>query len=407
MDWIQIVVQRHASSSPIQLEFRHRQAHFISATSKKQASSQDIQLATSHAAKFRVGTRQGAGLVILGLGFSRSAQIKEVALTEYVSEGVFLDTLVKPQASSGVSQFILAWRKNWTNKLWSRKVASSGTDTDRYLDFCAIVILVWHSTYFDLILLSNLLEFAGANSPLLSKAKGVHMVPHVRVNVPLPERKPFPAFLSTIFPIQFPRNELVGRIHRALVDCQQTRHATTRLVKTAFEGFAKSTGNSGKLVFSWYETHAADSDNWVGRPNCGLPSSRNSNRPAGPAHAWLSHVEWGDRRSLRTFYLNWVHTEDHLWPCKYPSRTPTLSPKRFMKAPCHIWLIGTRSLNQFFFAFALASELRPFDESFVADHVFGSEAYTRKLVTLRYPYSYWPPSARYLLMQGRCVGLGL
>ena len=92
----------------------------------------------SHAAKFRAGPRQGADLVILDLGFSRSAQIKEVALTEYVSGQAFLDTSVKYQASSRLSQLSLAWREDWIDKLWCMKVGSSGTDTDQYLDFCAI-----------------------------------------------------------------------------------------------------------------------------------------------------------------------------------------------------------------------------------------------------------------------------
>jgi hypothetical protein len=38
---------------------------------------------------------------------------------------------------------------------------------------------------------------------------------------------------------------MVGRNHRALVDCQQTR-----LVMTAFEEFAKPIGSPGRLEFS-------------------------------------------------------------------------------------------------------------------------------------------------------------
>ena len=142
--------------------------------------------------------------------------------------------------------------------MWTRKLDSSGTNTDQTLDVFAVaealedsgvtkdsVILVWHSTYYDLILLSNFLESAGANLPLPSRENRVRLVPHVRANVPPHNGKPFPATLSTIFPELFPCHELVGRNHRALVDCQQTL-----LVMTAFEEFAKPIDSPGRLDFS-------------------------------------------------------------------------------------------------------------------------------------------------------------
>ena len=150
----------------ISSEFRGRPSHFMSATSKQWTSSQDIQLAMSRAAGIRAGHRQGTDLVILDIEFSRSGQVKEVALIEYVSGRVLLDTLVKPQAPPELSQFKLAWRRGLIDQLWSRKLDSSGENTDQDLDVWAIaevledsgvtkdsVILVWHSTYyrFDLI----------------------------------------------------------------------------------------------------------------------------------------------------------------------------------------------------------------------------------------------------------------
>jgi hypothetical protein len=84
-------------------------------------------------------------------------------------------------------------------------------------------------------------------------------VPHVRASVPPHNGKPVPATLSTIFPIPFPRHELVGRSRRALVDCQQTR-----LLMAAFEEFAKPIGSPGRLEFSDIKTYAADSGQLVG-----------------------------------------------------------------------------------------------------------------------------------------------
>ena len=149
-----------------------------------------------------------------------------------------------------------------------------GTNTDQYLDVCAIaealedsgvttdsVILVWHSTYYDLTLLGNFLEPAGANSLLPSRANCVRLVPHVRANIPPHNGKPFPATLSTIFPILFPRHELVGRNHRALVDCQQTR-----LVMMAFEEFAKPISSPGRLDFSDNKPTQQTLDHWFVHP---------------------------------------------------------------------------------------------------------------------------------------------
>jgi hypothetical protein len=56
----------------ISSEFRGRQVHIMSATSKQWTSSQDIQLAMSRAAEIRAGHRQGTDLVILDIEFSRS-----------------------------------------------------------------------------------------------------------------------------------------------------------------------------------------------------------------------------------------------------------------------------------------------------------------------------------------------
>src|SRR5438045_2542176 len=152
----------------ISSEFRGRQAHFMSATSKKWTSSQDIQLAMSRAAEIRAGHRQGTDLVILDIEFSRNGQVKEVALIEYVSGRVLLDTLVKPQAPPELSRLKLAWRRGLIDQLWSRKLDSSGTNTDQDLDVCAIaetledcgvtkdvVILVWTTTDYQLSLLDN------------------------------------------------------------------------------------------------------------------------------------------------------------------------------------------------------------------------------------------------------------
>jgi hypothetical protein len=273
----------------ISSEFRGRQRQFMSAASKQWTSSQDIQLAMSRAAEIRAGHRQGTDLVILDIEFNRCGQVKEIALIEYISGRVLLDTLVKPQVPLELSQLKLAWRRGLIDQLWSRKLDSSGTNTDQDLDVFAIaealedsgvtkesVILVWHSTYYDLTLLGNFLESAGANSPLPSRANCVRLVPHVRANMPPHNGKPFPATLSAIFPILFPCHELVGRNHRALVDCQQTR-----LVMMAFEEFAKPIGSPGRLDFSDIKPTQQTLDYWLVDPTLVSYHQETQNRANG------------------------------------------------------------------------------------------------------------------------------
>ena len=67
-------MQRH-DLAQISSEFRGRQAHFMSATSKQWTSSQDVHLAMTRAAKIRAGNRQGTDLVIVDIKFNRSGQV--------------------------------------------------------------------------------------------------------------------------------------------------------------------------------------------------------------------------------------------------------------------------------------------------------------------------------------------
>lgn len=272
MNWSQIGIQCHDMIRPkISSEFRARQVHIMSATSKQLTSNQNIRLAMSRAAEIRAGHRQGTDLVILDIQFNRSGQVKEVALIEYVSGRVLLNTLVKHQAPLELFQLKVAWRRGLMDQLWSRELDSSGTNTDQDLDVCAItealqnsgvtkdfVILVWNSTYYNLTLFVNVLEPAEANSPLPSRANCVRVVPHVRANVPPHDGKPFPGTLSKILPILFPNHGLVGRKHRALVDSQQTR-----LVMTAFEEFANRIGSPGRLKFSSVKPTHQTLENWL------------------------------------------------------------------------------------------------------------------------------------------------
>jgi hypothetical protein len=58
----------------------------------------------SCATEIKAGHRKGIDLAILDIEFGRSSQVKEVALIEYLSGRVLLDTLVTPQTPPELSQ---------------------------------------------------------------------------------------------------------------------------------------------------------------------------------------------------------------------------------------------------------------------------------------------------------------
>ena len=70
--------------------------------------------------------------------------------------------------------------------------------------------------------------------------------------------------------------KLVGRNHRALVDCQQTR-----LVMTAFEEFAKPIGSPERLEFSDIKPTQQTLDNWLVDPTLVSHHQETQNRADG------------------------------------------------------------------------------------------------------------------------------
>ena len=81
--------------------------------------------------------------------------------------------------------------------------------------------LTWHQAPTDLKLLRRFLGSAGYTDILPLDKNCVPLIPIFRPNCQ--EAKSFPLALEVLFPVMFPRHNLIGLNHQALVDCQQTR----------------------------------------------------------------------------------------------------------------------------------------------------------------------------------------
>lgn len=105
------------------------------------------------------------------------------------------------------------------------------------------IILVYHSWTMDLIILREFLESSGYLGILPSDDNCVPMLQPLRQNLHYrrPADQRISLALECLFPIMFPRHELVGLNHQALVDCQQTR-----LVCIAYDELCKPIGDRGE-----------------------------------------------------------------------------------------------------------------------------------------------------------------
>jgi hypothetical protein len=77
----------------------------------------------------------------------------------------------------------------------------------------------------DLRLLRQLLESSGYDDILPSDENCISLIPLFRENIfkGVPRDQTFWLRLEVVFPLMFPRHDLVGLNHQALFDCRQTR----------------------------------------------------------------------------------------------------------------------------------------------------------------------------------------
>lgn len=232
------------------MDIRVLQQCISTAKSKRWNFDSDFEAAITRTAEIREGKRPGSDLVVLDLEFlPSSGQILEIAVVESVSGKILLDTKVKHDClnllsnkldyMAGISSFRM------TQKFFGKSLEAytqNGQDVHaiaKALKSAGItkqtIILVWHSSWYDLTLLQGFLEAAGYSDILPSKENCVRLVPFLWMNMPPPAgRRRFPGKLEVIFPLFFPCHKLIGMNHHALEDCLQTR-----LLMMAFEKLVK------------------------------------------------------------------------------------------------------------------------------------------------------------------------
>ena len=201
------------------------------------------------------GESSGVQVACLDLEFSpTTGKVFEIGICEYFTGKVLMDTAVEHgdrPASRALHQSLAVGRPTHHPfmEMMSRRIASKiySSASKKFrgrLNVYEIasqlreagitpqtIFLTWHQSTTDFIRLRDLLEQEGYTDILQSNERCFPMIPSFKKNLHrLPGNKPFPVALEVLFPLLFPKHELVGRNHRALVDALQLR-----LVATVFE----------------------------------------------------------------------------------------------------------------------------------------------------------------------------
>ncbi len=186
------------------------------------------------------GKRSGAGLVILDTEFSpASSQIWEFAFIERVSGRILVNTIVNHEKGVKHNGLIDQPYLQWMSKLKGDEVYNlSRTSNIGRLNVHEIaskiqtasitpntIVPVYHKSAYDLRILRQFLESAGYSGILPSNENCIPLLQLLRPNLQevLPGGVKVSLALEHLFPIMYPRSELVGLNHQALIDCQQTR----------------------------------------------------------------------------------------------------------------------------------------------------------------------------------------
>ena len=204
------------------------------------------------------GKRAGSDLVILDDEFSpASSQVWEFAIVERVSGKVLINTTIEHKDGQDHS----TWGDHPFLKMMSRSKAAQVFSPFRIRDIGRInvdeiasqlqeagitqdtIILVYHKSPFDLRILRGFLESAGYHGILPPDENCIPLLQLLRPNLSVAPlgHKGFPLSLEVLFPIMYPRHQLVGLNHQALEDCQQTR-----LVCMAFDQLCKPIAERGE-----------------------------------------------------------------------------------------------------------------------------------------------------------------
>ncbi|MCJ1477979.1 hypothetical protein MMC13_006654 [Lambiella insularis] len=183
----------------------------------------------------RDGKRPGSDLVILDDEYSfASKQLWEFSLIERVSGNILINTTIVHQDGLDHtpvgSRYVKMWSKIQAMKIFSSRRQNIDSMTAHQVAqklkrtgiHPGTIILVWAVNIGDLTILRNFLESTGYFDILPSDENCIPLIHVLRPNLPKIGQSPFPLRLEVLFPVMFPRHQLIGLNHAALVDCQQT-----------------------------------------------------------------------------------------------------------------------------------------------------------------------------------------
>lgn len=197
------------------------------------------------------GKRPGSSLVVLDDEWSPATrELWQFAIIEQVSGRILINTSVEHEDSVDRNPlFEDTIQKRISQKKEQALFGPSRKGKIGYMNVheisCSLrkaqinedtIFLVYHTGYFDLTLLRELLQTAGYYGILPPNKNCIPMINVIRPNFSKEkvQGKAFPLKLGILFPTMFPSHPLVGLNHQALEDCQQTR-----LVCQAFDELCK------------------------------------------------------------------------------------------------------------------------------------------------------------------------
>ncbi|KAI3586106.1 hypothetical protein IWW34DRAFT_862114 [Fusarium oxysporum f. sp. albedinis] len=163
-------------------------------------------------------------------------ELYETAIIDRVSGETLLNTLIahtEETKSAVPSRRTQGEKVGIISQLWKKKVygRSRGLalldvhQVAKRLQECGItpetIFLAWHVSCADLQILTGFLAKGGYRNILPKDRNCFPLIPLFRENVP---KGCFPLRFEIVYPVMFPRSDLCGHNHRALVDCKQARN---------------------------------------------------------------------------------------------------------------------------------------------------------------------------------------
>ncbi|KAG4294906.1 hypothetical protein FPRO06_01491 [Fusarium proliferatum] len=188
--------------------------------------------------RVRQPVREGLGqnLVIIDNEFDPiTHELYETAIIDRVSGKTLLNTLIahtEETKSAVPSRRTQGEKVEIISHLWKKKVYGRSREI-ALLDVHQVakrlqeigitpetIFLAWHVSCADLQILRDFLAKGGYHNILPNDRNCFPLIPLFRANMP---KGLFPLRLEIVYPVMFPRSDLCGHNHRAIVDCKQTR----------------------------------------------------------------------------------------------------------------------------------------------------------------------------------------